>query len=310
MKTSKAIKNFYEDREFSPSTKTQYDEVLAYLEELFPELSSAKTEKLRRALKKISEQHGLWVRDAFWKIWSSFFHWCHLEYGIDDPMERVERNKPKQPEMRFLNKEETARLIAAANSLFEKAICLLGIGVGVRASEFGRIRIQDIDNVTIWLHGKGGKVCRVPLRYEVHQILEKFIDTLPDKNPRRFLFTYQNGKPISRYTVYRIVRGCMDRAGISGPKRGPHCLRHTLGSLYNAKGGNIISLQQMMRHSNISTTRKYVHVNLEAIIEDNNKYNPIKEAIQGSQLELIPENVLQEAEDIVKNSPNRDIENR
>jgi integrase len=297
MKTTTAIKNFFEDREFTESSKTQYDKNLAYLEKVCPDLSSAQPERLRKALKKLNT---LWVRDAYWRVWKSFFRWCHLEYDIKDPMERVERTKPPDVEMRFLAKPELARVMAAASSLFDQAIVALGIGCGIRASEFGRIRIQDIDTITIWVHGKGNKHCRVPLYQEVHYILEKLISSLPEKHSNTLLFTGKDGKPISRFVIYRIVRSCMDRAGISGPKRGSHCLRHSLGSNFIADEGDLVSLQRIMRHSNITTTRKYVTLNLETVIRQNNMHSPIKAALQGAQGVLIADDVLKEAEMIVK----------
>lgn len=284
MKTRKATAAFLEAKQdLSPRTLEQYRQALDCLERECPKLPK-KPEPIRRALNKAST---IWVKDAYWRVWCSFFRWCGWEYGTPNPMERVERPKLPDIEMKVLEPEELAFVLAAAVNLRDKSILALALDSGVRASEFGRLRILDIGNDTIQVWGKGRKRISVPISPETRHLLQLVIDQDGSGGPKSLVFPGYNGKPISRFAVYRIVRQCMDRAAIPGVKRGPHCLRHSLGTNFIAGGGNPFTLQRIMRHRNISTTQKYVHLAMHTVVEHHHQHSPVREALRGAQGVLI-----------------------
>lgn len=274
-----AIDDFFLDKSFSERSQEQYEEILSMLAEDIPTLPGS-SRAIRTLLKKASTA---WVKDSWWRVLSSFYSWCQREYGMANPMESVSRPKVPDVEMKALESEETALVMAAAETDWTRAIISLSLDCGVRASEFGRIHVQDISKNTILIHGKGDRHLRVPLRPETYNLIQNVIECLPEKGPRTLLFTNEKGMPISRFTIYRIVRRCMDKAGIVGPKRGPHCLRHSLGMNYVINGGDLYSLKQIMRHRKITTTEKYVNLSLNQIIKLHHKYSPMKDALCGVQ---------------------------
>jgi len=295
VRTQKIITAFLEAKQdLSPRTLEQYTPALYRLERYCRKLPK-KPEPIRKALNNIENE---WVRDVCWRVWKCFFRWCSREYNIRDAMERVERPKPPIVEMRFLEPRELARVLAAASSLFDRSIIALALDSGVRASEFGRIRILDVGANTIWITGKGRKRAQVPISPETHQLLQLLIDQDGKSGPQALLFTNHDGKPISRFTVYRIVRKCMDKAGVAGPKRGSHCLRHSLATNFLANGGDLATLKKLMRHANIATTMKYVHITMRTAVEQHNQYSPLRDAIRGAQGVLIE----QELDDILTKS--------
>jgi len=75
----------------------------------------------------------------------------------------------------------------------------------------------------------------------------------------------------------------MVRAGITGPKLGSHTLRHTLGTNYIDNGGDAFTLQRIMRHRSINTTKKYVHVSLRKAIDAHRQFSPLRNALRGVQ---------------------------
>jgi len=158
----------------------------------------------------------------------------------------------------------------------------LALDSGVRASEFGRLRICDIGKDTIWLWGKGRRRLQVPISPETRHLLQLLID-VAGHDPKSLLFPGHNGKLISRFAVYRIVRQCLNRAGIAGPKRGPHLLRHSLATNFLANGGDLSTLQKIMRHRSITTTQKYIHLAMLTVVEQHSKYSPLRDAIRGAQ---------------------------
>ncbi len=297
MKTQKAKRNFLEAKQdLSPRTLEQYSQALDYLERECPKMPK-KPDPIRSVLNKVQND---WVRDAYWRVWKSFFHWCQWEYDIPNPMDRVQRPETDEIEPRVLEHEELAMVVAAAVNLQDKAIVSLALDSGVRASEFGRLCIADVSTDTIRMWGKGRKRVRVPISPEVRHLLQILIDHDGHGGPQALLFSGQNGQPLSRFAVYRIVRRCMDRAGIAGPKRGSHLLRHSLATNFLANGGDLSTLQKIMRHNNIATTQKYVHLAMHTIVERHHQYSPARDAIRGAQWSFFDNGqAIREAEEIV-----------
>lgn len=280
MKTQKARNNFLEAKQdLSPRTLEQYCQALDYLERECPKMPK-KPEPIRSALNRVN---NIWVRDSYWRVWKSFFRWCWWEYDLPNPMDRVRRPKPEEIEPRVLEPEELPPVLAAADNLRDKTIVALALDSGVRASEFGCLRILDIGSDTIWLWGKGRKRLKVPIRPETHRLLQLLIDQDGKRGSQSLLFTGHNGQPISRYAVYRIVRRCIDRAGIAGPKRGPHLLRHSLATNFLADGGDVFTLQRIMRHTDIGTTQKYVHLAMRTVVKRHYEHSPLRDALQAAQ---------------------------
>jgi integrase len=159
MRTEKAKRSFLEAKQdFSPRTLEQYSHALDYLEQECPKMPK-KPEPIRSALNKIQ---SLWVRDACWRVWKSFFRWWSWEFHIPNPMDRVQRPKLDEVEMRALEPREIVFLLEAADNLRDKAIVALALDSGVRASEFGRLCIIDIGSDRIRLWGKGASRSRYP----------------------------------------------------------------------------------------------------------------------------------------------------
>lgn len=280
MRIQKAKKSFLQAKQdLSPRTLEQYCQALDYLERECPKMPK-KPQPIRSALNKVK---SVWVRDAYWRVWKSFFQWCWWEYNIPNPMARVQRPKPNEVEPRVLEPEELPLVLAAADNLRGKTIVALALDSGVRASEFGRLRILDIGSDTIWLWGKGRKRLKVPIRPETRRLLQLLIDQDGSGGPKSLVFPGYNGQPISRFAVYRIVRRCIDRAGIAGPKRGPHLLRHSLATNFLADGGDVFILQRIMRHTDIGTTQKYVHLAMRTVVKRHHEHSPLRDALRAAQ---------------------------
>ncbi len=300
MNVEKAKNSFLQAKQdLSPRTLELYAQALDYLERECPKMPK-KPEPLREALNNVQND---WVRDSYWRVWKSFFRWCWREYDIPDPMVRVQRPQLDEIEPRVLEREELAMVVAAAVNLQDKGIVSLALDSGVRASEFGRLVSADVSTSTIRVWGKGRRRVRVPISPEVRHLLQILIDHDGHSGPQALLFSGQKGQPLSRFAVYRIVRRCIDRAGIAGPKRGSHLLRHSLATNFLANGGDLSTLQRIMRHKNIATTQKYVHLAMHDVVEKHHQYSPARDAIRGAQWSFFDNSqVVKEAEVILERS--------
>ena len=101
----------------------------------------------------------------------------------------------------------------------------------------------------------------------------------------------------------------MDKAGIKGPKMGPHRIRHAFGKDFLVEGGDLRSLQEIMGHADIKTTEKYASLNLTDIIKKHQKFSPLRAAhaaAQGSFLNSEANSIVEEAEKILKGKGERE----
>jgi hypothetical protein len=92
----------------------------------------------------------------------------------------------------------------------------------------------------------------------------------------------------------------MEKAGIRGPKLGPHRIRHAFGKNFLVEGGDLRSLQEIMGHTDIKTTQKYATLNLTDIIKKHRKFSPLRAAHAAAQQGFFEkDSILEEAERIL-----------
>lgn len=285
MQINEAVTNFLEAKQdLSPRTLTQYQDSLEVLKSKVTGEMPGTPEQIEKAL---NTANTIWVKAYWYRGIKVFYRWCARRYDIINPLIKVDPPKVPEVDMKALEPAELTRVLFAAGSTLEKAVVTLALDCGVRASEFGRIKICDIYPDTILINGKGNRQLRVPISPETLYILNSLAETIPERGNKSLLFIDRLGKPVDRFGIYKIVRGCMDRAGIAGPKRGPHCLRHSLGKNYIEAGGDVMSLKRVMRHKSIAMTQKYVNLSMTKVCEFHNKFSPVRGALLGSQGVLI-----------------------
>lgn len=178
-------------------------------------------------------------------------------------------------EKNYLNAEEIKRLLNYINILQKKEhsyiICRnvlflkLLLYTGMRASEIVNLKLSDIttyeDDISMYqirVFGKGKKeaycyVDKIKIQDEIEEIisLRKKLGIASE-----YIFVSKKGRQITRYEYYTIVSKILKKAGIN--KKGLHIFRHTLGFQLAQKGVRIEDIQEILRHSNINTTRIYV----------------------------------------------------
>jgi len=153
---------------------------------------------------------------------------------------------------------------------------------------------HNIKQETVLVCGKTGWR-EVPISDETRELLLQVAAQSLDEH----VFHDDHRKPISRFTIYRIVREHMEKAGIKGPKLGPHRLRHAFGKNFLVEGGDLRSLQEIMGHTDVKTTQKYATLNLTDIIKKHRKFSPLRAAHAAAQESLFAAEALKEAEEIL-----------
>ena len=158
-----------------------------------------------------------------------------------------------------------------------KAMLELMYGCGLRVSELVNLEITDIDknNCLIRIMGKGSKEREVPLGeyalYYLDLYLEKRSLLLKNKSCNK-LFLNNHGIGMTRQGFFKNLKSILLMKGLN-PDVSPHTLRHSFATHLINRGADLRSIQEMLGHSDISTTRIYTKVSDETVIESYNKYH-------------------------------------
>jgi len=183
-----------------------------------------------------------------------------------------------------LTEDEARRLliVAASRGIVCHAIVALELLMGLRRSEVLRLRLIDIGEGTLAVHGKGregGKKRWLPFHYEVRRILPELVAHRhqvvsgfrgPDPG---YLFVHRcvdgRWKPhgirvwSKAYVDRRIVIPAFEEAGVRKASNLNHALRRTCGRTAWAHGVPIEKISYMLGHEDTRTTRRYLALNLE-----------------------------------------------
>jgi integrase/recombinase XerD len=205
----------------------------------------------------------------------SFFHYLIREGAVEeDPTADFKLPKKAQKLPKALSFSETARLIASARgkdpgTLRDEALLELLYATGLRASEIVSLNITDINFSVSFVRclGKGSKERIVPVgRAAVHALqeyLEKGRPQFPQKD-KEALFIERRGRRLTRHGVWLIVKKYARKIGIKG-KVSPHTFRHSFATHLLERGADLRSVQEMLGHSDISTTQIYTSVSRERL---------------------------------------------
>ncbi len=182
----------------------------------------------------------------------------YLEVNIGSFI-KCPRVKEKLAE-RILSESDCLKLISAAKTERNRALLCLMYACGLRVSEVCSLTWGDLqpsaEGGKCTVFGKGNKTRVVLVPVSVWQLLmslPKIIDAV---------FVSRTGRPLERTMVYKIVKQCAKRAGIS-EKASCHWLRHSHASHAIESGCNLRLLQQSLGHSKLETTERYLHINPE-----------------------------------------------
>jgi integrase/recombinase XerD len=140
-----------------------------------------------------------------------------------------------------------------------RAIILLMLDTGVRASELCDLKIEDVDNRNNRIfvrQGKGMKERTLPFSPRTGQMIWRYLATRENTQPTDPLFVGRLNRPITRTKLAEMFAGIGRRAGVSNVH--PHRFRHTFAIQYLRNGGNAYTLQHMLGHSTLETVKIYL----------------------------------------------------
>ena len=203
---------------------------------------------------------------------------------VRDPSERLETPKRWRELPDVLTVDEVQRLIAAPtlddNMVFrDRAVLELAYGAGLRVSEWITLGVRDLmlEEGLIRVFGKGSKERLVPIGRSAIGAVAIYLRELRPKlekgEGKGILFLNARGRPLTRMGAWKILRGYVERAGIT-KHVSPHTLRHSFATHLLEGGADLRAVQEMLGHVDISTTQIYTHVDREYLRQVHRSYHP------------------------------------
>ena len=156
--------------------------------------------------------------------------------------------------------------------LRDRCIIELLYSCGLRVSELCELKVNNIqfDSNVIRFFGKGNKERIIPLTFYAKEWLEKYLyqsrQILSNRklSDQKYVFLSNNGKRLTRAAIWQSIKKYVNAAGITKTVS-PHTFRHSFATHLVDGGANLVEIQKLLGHSDISTTEIYVHLSKDFI---------------------------------------------
>lgn len=262
------IKNITEQQKLTAYTYVTRHHILNHIENLRTNGKSART--VSRHISSIRSFHQFLLREKI----STSDPTVHLELPVIDQ---------KLPQV--LSIEEIERLIAAPSSnkpqgVRDIAMLELLYGSGMRVSELIELNLEDLHLTMgfVRVFGKGGKERIIPLGRSAVNACTKYVNGARQKlqgdaTKIDAFFINQRGKRLTRQGVWKLLKQHADKAGIQ-QELTPHVLRHSFATHLIENGADLRAVQELLGHSDISTTQIYTHISKKRLSEVYKQFHP------------------------------------
>jgi integrase/recombinase XerD len=203
---------------------------------------------------------------------------------VGDPSERIQTPRAWRSLPEVLSVAEIEALVEAPDlshplAWRDRALLEFGYASGVRVSELIHLEIRNLllEEGLALVFGKGSKERLVPVgRRAVGAVSLYLRETRPRLEKGRGegkVFLNARGRPLTRMGVWKILRQHTEAAGITKPVS-PHTLRHSFATHLLEGGADLVAVQEMLGHADISTTQVYTHVDRRYLAEVHRSFHP------------------------------------
>jgi len=242
--------------------------ILMYLEALRNDGKSART--VARHISSIRSFHQFLLREKV----TSTDPTVHLE------MPQLERKLPNVLSIQQVEKLIEAPDLSTPQGYRDVAMLELLYGSGMRISELIQLDLGDIHLTMgfVRVFGKGGKERIIPLGRGAIEAVDRYLkgprgELLGNAPTTNALFISRRGKRLTRQGCWKIIRQHAATANIQQTLT-PHVLRHSFATHLIENGADLRAVQEMLGHSDISTTQIYTHVSKTRLSEVYKRFHP------------------------------------
>ena len=208
---------------------------------------------------------------------NKFYEWCQeRNYLKETKYKKIKyiKQEKKLPDIltsNYINKLLNSLPTENPKNLRDRTIIELLYSSGLRVSELTNLRINDIkNNGSIKVLGKGNKTRILPMTNEAYKLIDSWITNsrsfYENEKSSDYLFIGVRGSKISAREVQRIVKSKLGTF--------PHSIRHSFATHLLDGGADLRVVQEMLGHSDPSTTQIYTHVSKKKLKEKHKRTHP------------------------------------
>jgi len=197
----------------------------------------------------------------------SFVKYCQNQKNLDIKLIsadsiKVPQSLPKPVEQKYIEE------ILDECNLEDKLIISMLYGLGLRISELSSIKLEDIKDGWISIHGKGNKTRELPILPTLRSMIDNYIQTY---TPKKYLFEKSN-TPLNQAQLRYKITKVFKKHGI---KATPHQLRHSFASHLLNSGARISDVSELLGHATMATTQVYTKLEDKKKLSEYLKAHPL-----------------------------------
>ncbi|NCB76781.1 MAG: hypothetical protein EOM42_06775 [Negativicutes bacterium] len=270
-----------------------YDEVLKkflvyIVERNIYDIAEVKSDLIREFLGtfKAKGLKGITVHRYFRVLRTFFLFLYRDDYIPNNPMKNIKPPKIEKKAMRTFTIEEINKLLNAFNKLEffgmrNYVIMCMFFSTGIRKMELASLTLADLNIINDLIrirNGKGQKERYIPIGKTLRRSLIQYLkmrEEYVDDDKCLWLFPSKTKEQITSSGLGVLFQKVKKELGMTGEKISAHTWRHTFAKNYLLNGGDVFSLQTILGHSNIETTRGYIALNQNELKTQMAKFNPL-----------------------------------
>jgi len=232
---------------------------------------------------------------------NNFFSFLLINTKIrENPISTIPRPKKEKVLPKFLQYSEIEKLIEYCNANQDKyhirMSCIITIlkTTGMRISELLNLKVHDIEidhhknQQFVQIVGKGNKERLVPLHQDALDVIQKYLSIrsqfMKNSENNSHLFPSRSkNQRLTREQVGMSLKKISIACGLDHHKISPHIIRHSFATNLCSKKIDLRVLQEILGHSDISTTEIYIDVMDKEIIDFVNTHHPLNKTITESE---------------------------
>ena len=206
----------------------------------------------------------------------NFYLFLEREHIIDFVVKKFDRPRKMKRLPKTISVDEVEDLLEAPDlskdeGFRDRTMLEVMYSSGLRTSELLSLKMKQInlEKGVIDVIGKGNKQRKVPIGEYALDFVNKYINEHRIHNPGKrtnYLFLNRYGKPLSRQYFFMQIKKYAEQAGIE-EDISPHTLRHCFATHMLENGAELRALQEMLGHTNLSTTQIYTNVSTKRILD-------------------------------------------
>lgn len=263
-------------RKLSDKTMRNYGKLIGYLLDYLKEqhkvlcLEDVRPMYIKAYLMMLQERGAKpqYINDQL-KAFKVLFRYLYEEGYTDSILtERIKNVKQPKTIIKTFTEQEVKKLTEyySGHTFMEvrnRLMLMTFFDTGIRVSELIDLKLSQVKDEYILIHGKGDKERVVPKSPLLNKWMFKYLNTRENffayRRVPENVFLSRNGRPMTTEAIHRVIKIAGKAVGVSRDIRvSPHTCRHTFAQMQLKNGLDLYSLSRLMGHSNISITQRYL----------------------------------------------------